>query len=34
MINKNTYKDKNLDWLGSIPSNWDLKRVGQFFVER
>ena len=35
MIKKySNYKLTSLDWLGSIPSEWDLKRVGQFFVER
>ena len=32
--NYSTYKETNIDWLGSIPSDWNLKRIGKFFIER
>ncbi|MGR5426502.1 restriction endonuclease subunit S [Vibrio harveyi] len=28
------YKDSNLDWLGDIPSHWDLVKLGACFTER
>lgn len=28
------YKDSNLNWLGKLPSHWQVKRLGQFFEER
>ena len=28
------YKETNIEWLGSIPSDWDCKKVGNFFLER
>ena len=34
MNKQNTYKETKINWLGYIPSNWDLKRVSQFFKER
>lgn len=27
-------KDSGVDWLGEIPANWDVKRVGSLFRER
>ena len=29
-----SYKNSGLDWLGEIPSGWDLKRLGAVFEER
>jgi len=34
MIEKYTYQETNINWLGEIPSNWSLKRVRNFFIER
>ncbi len=35
MIRKySSFKETGFDWLGLIPSEWSLKRVGQFFIER
>ncbi len=34
MIKYSSYKKTNLEWLGNIPSNWDLQKVGKFFLER
>lgn len=28
------YKDSGVEWLGEIPSHWEVKRLGQFFKER
>lgn len=28
------YKDSGVEWLGEIPSHWQVKRLGQFFKER
>jgi type I restriction enzyme S subunit len=28
------YKNTGIDWLGPIPSQWSLKRIGQLFSER
>ncbi|NAR48580.1 restriction endonuclease subunit S [Acinetobacter haemolyticus] len=28
------YKDSGIEWLGEIPSHWDVKRLGSFFEER
>ena len=28
------YKDSGVNWLGSIPKHWKVKRLGQFFEER
>ena len=28
------YQETGFDWLGKIPSNWGLSRVGKFFTER
>ncbi|WP_413491336.1 restriction endonuclease subunit S [Shewanella baltica] len=28
------YKDSGLEWLGVIPSEWEVKRLGQFLFER
>ena len=29
-----SYKDSGVEWLGSVPSHWDLRRTGNFFEER
>lgn len=29
-----SYKDSGVDWLGEIPSNWQLGRISAFFSER
>ena len=29
-----TYQDSKLDWLGEVPSHWELRRLGGFFNER
>ena len=28
------YQDSGIEWLGEIPSHWDVKRLGSFFEER
>jgi len=28
------YKESGVEWLGSLPSHWDVKRLGHFFEER
>lgn len=28
------YKDSGVEWLGMVPSHWNIKRLGQFFEER
>lgn len=28
------YKDSGVEWLGDIPSHWEIKRLGSFFEER
>ncbi|AJO88135.1 restriction endonuclease subunit S [Haemophilus influenzae] len=28
------YKDSGVDWLGEVPSHWELKRLKQLFVEK
>ena len=28
------YQDSGVEWLGEIPSHWDVKRLGSFFEER
>lgn len=28
------YQDLGIEWLGEIPSHWDVKRLGSFFEER
>lgn len=28
------YKDSGIDWLGEIPEHWEVKRLGNWFVER
>lgn len=28
------YKDSGVEWLGEIPSHWEVKRLGSFFEER
>ncbi|MFJ3457598.1 restriction endonuclease subunit S [Scandinavium goeteborgense] len=28
------YKDSGVEWLGEVPSCWNIKRLGQFFDER
>lgn len=29
-----SYKDSGVQWLGEIPSHWDVKRLGSYFTER
>lgn len=29
-----TYKDSGVEWLGTVPEHWALKRLGQLFSER
>ncbi|OBX81482.1 MULTISPECIES: restriction endonuclease subunit S [Haemophilus] len=29
-----SYKDSGVDWLGEVPSHWELKRLKQLFVEK
>jgi type I restriction enzyme S subunit len=29
-----SYKLSGIDWIGDIPSSWEVKRVGQLFVQR
>lgn len=29
-----SYKDSGVDWLGKIPSDWELGRISAFFSER
>lgn len=29
-----SYKDSGIDWLGDIPSSWELTRLGTCFIER
>ncbi|UVO08851.1 restriction endonuclease subunit S [Pectobacterium polonicum] len=28
------YKDSGVEWLGEVPSHWNIKRLGNFFEER
>lgn len=28
------YKDSGVEWLGEVPSHWEVRRLGFFFVER
>ena len=28
------YKDSGVEWLGMVPSHWNIKRLGEFFEER
>ncbi|MDG1302282.1 MAG: restriction endonuclease subunit S [Opitutae bacterium] len=28
------YKDSSVEWLGDLPTHWEAKRLGQFFLER
>lgn len=28
------YKDSGVEWMGMVPSHWNIKRLGQFFEER
>lgn len=28
------YKDSGVEWLGEVPKNWNLRRIGYFFTER
>jgi len=28
------YKDSGVEWLAEVPQNWDVKRLGYYFVER
>lgn len=34
LIKYSSYKDSGVEWLGEIPSNWDLTRLGTRFEER
>lgn len=29
-----SYKDSDQQWLGMVPSHWDIKRLGSYFIER
>ncbi len=29
-----TYKHSGVEWLGQIPSHWELRRLGSYFEER
>ena len=29
-----SYKDSGVQWLGEIPSHWEVKRLGSYFTER
>lgn len=29
-----SYKDSGVEWLGEVPSHWELKRLKQLFVEK
>ena len=28
------YKNSGTEWLGKVPSHWEIKRLGSFFEER
>ena len=28
------YKDSGVEWLGQVPEQWDVKRIGYYFIER
>ena len=30
----NEYKDSSVQWLGEIPSHWEVKRLASYFIER
>ena len=35
MINKcNTYKDSGIEWIGKIPQDWSVTKIGQIYNER
>ena len=34
MKSYSSYKDSGVEWIGEIPSGWDIKRIGFFFDER
>lgn len=34
MIKYDSYKPSGIEWLGDIPSHWDIKKIGQSFFER
>lgn len=34
MNSYSSYKDSGVEWIGKIPSNWDMKRIDHFFTER
>ncbi|RXJ68280.1 restriction endonuclease subunit S [Halarcobacter ebronensis] len=34
MIKYDSYKSSGIEWLGEIPSHWDIKKIGQSFFER
>ena len=29
-----SYKDSGIQWLGEIPSHWEVKRIASYFTER
>ena len=29
-----SYKDSGIEWIGEIPSEWDVKRLDHFFTQR
>ena len=29
-----TYKETDFEWIGEIPFDWELSRVGKFFNQR
>lgn len=34
MIKYDSYRPSGIEWLGDIPSHWDIKKIGQSFFER
>ena len=31
---KHSYKDSKVEWLGLIPENWEIGKIGQVYTER
>ena len=29
-----TYKDSSIAWIGNIPSEWEIKKLGNFYTQR
>ena len=29
-----TYKDSDIAWIGNIPSEWEIKKLGNFYTQR